>query len=194
MKNGNLHPRLLFARLLILAVQNNILTAQQLQYVAKTVAVLLVVQGCPLSFNSLVETQRACTAADEFNTRTPGCLPMFLHDLVIIPTPKSNLELRSTSIWGNHPHLQAMQLRVPTSIELLKGVVQFSNRVLPRFRLYNHTLLLKTLADAIFQLELVGDYIRLLPLPRVPQTFPDIQHAPGTPPMDAGHPLHSRTT
>jgi hypothetical protein len=28
----------------------------------------------------------------------------------------------------------------------------------------------------------------------VPQTFPDIQHAPGTPPMDAGHPLHSRTT
>ena len=91
-------------------------------------------------------------------------------------------------------NLQAMQLRVATSIELLKGVVQVSNRVLPRFRLYNHTLLLKTLADAIFQLELVGDYIRLLPLPRVPQTFPDIQHAPGTPPMDAGHPLHSRTT
>ena len=60
-------------------------------------------------------------------------------------------------------NLQAMQLRVATSIELLKGVVQVSNRVLPRFRLYNHTLLLKTLADAIFQLELVGTGRRLHP-------------------------------
>ena len=127
-----------------------------------------------------------CTCYKKNRYVTTGCLPVFLHDLVIIPAPDPNKELKSTSIWDNHPHLQVMQLRIPTSIELLREVVQFANRVLPRFRLYDHNMVLRTLADAIFQLQLVCDYVRLLPLPRVPQTTDDIQ--PGTP----GTPLWMR--
>ena len=80
-----------------------------------------------------------------------------------------------------------MQGRVPASLELLKEVKRLCDQVLPRYRLENHHTLLKLFAHAMFQLELVADYIRLLPPPSTPQSFREVQfRAPGTPPLDEG--------
>ena len=65
----------------------------------------------------------------------------------------------------------------------VKQVKFFCDQVLPRHKLENHRALLKMFADAMFQLEPVAEYIRLLPAPSTPQTFPEVQfRAPGTPP------------
>ena len=90
-------------------------------------------------------------------------------------------------MWSNHANLQAMQMRVPASLEQLKELKRFCDQVLLRYKLQNHHTLLKILADAMFELELVADYIRLLPTPREPQSFPEVQfRVPGTPPLDEG--------
>ena len=120
-----LHPRLLFARLFIMSVRNAILTPRQLQYIAKTIEVLFIVQGCPLSFHSLLEIQRACIAADDFNSRQPVGFPNSLHEVITIPAPDNGLQLKSFAVWSNHTNLQAMQMRIPASLELLKELKLF---------------------------------------------------------------------
>jgi hypothetical protein len=89
-------------------------------------------------------------------------------------------------VWTNHVHLQAVQTWVPARLELLKELKRLCDQVLPRYKLENRTLL-RMFADAMFQLELVADYIRLLPTPSTPLSFPEVQfRAPGTPSLNEG--------
>lgn len=158
-----------------MSTRNSIVTPRQLRYIAETIEVLFAVQGFTLSFHSLLEIQRACVAAEGFNNRQPVGFPNHLYDIITSPTPDTRLHLTSFAVWNNHANLQAVQMRVPASLELLKEVKLFCDQVLPRHKLENHRTLLKMFADAMFQLESVAEYIRPLPAPSTPQTFPEVQ-------------------
>ena len=170
-----------------MAARNSIVTPRQLRYIAETIEVLFAVQGFPLSFHSLLEIQRVCVAAEDFINRQPVGFPNHLYDIITSPTPDTGVHLRSSAVWNNHANLQAMQMRVPPSLELPKQVKLFCDQVPPIHKLENHRALLKMFADAMFQLESVAEYIRLLPAPSTPQTFPEVQlRALGTPPPNDG--------
>ena len=154
--------RLLSAQLFTLTVQQNIVTAEQLQYIAKTIAVLLVVQSCPLNFNSLVQIQGTCIIVAEISKQRPGHAPTNVEDLLAILEPNRNLELKSCAVWAHRPHLDKMKVRVPECVESLRRKMPFSSSILPTHKLHSHNALVKTVADVLFQLELWGEYLKLL--------------------------------
>ena len=101
------------ARLFIMSTGNSIVTPRQLRYIAETIEVLFAVQGFTLSFHSLLEIQKACVAAEDFNNRQPVIFPNHLYDIITSPTPDTGLHLKSFAVWNNRANLQAMQMRVP---------------------------------------------------------------------------------
>ena len=101
-EDGTLHPQLFFARLFVMSARNAVVTPRQLRHIAETLEVLFSLQGFTLSFHFLLEIQRACLAAEDFNNRHPVGFPNFMHEIFTIPGPGFGLQLRSFSLWTNH--------------------------------------------------------------------------------------------
>ena len=78
-EDGTLHPQLLFARLFVMSVRNAVVTPRQLRHIAETLEVLFSLQGFTLSFHFLLEIQRACLAAEDFNNQSSSSWFSQLH-------------------------------------------------------------------------------------------------------------------
>jgi hypothetical protein len=75
MINAMLHPRVLFIRMLLLAIQSQVITAPQLMFLAETFAAIFAIQGAPQGFHSIIEVYRACLGAEDCHRRQYGFLP-----------------------------------------------------------------------------------------------------------------------
>ena len=181
-----LHPRILFIRLLLLAIDSEVITGPQLMFLAETFAAIFSIQGAPQGFHSIIEVYRACLGAEDYHRRHRGQLPQHRHEVYIAPAPGQDRAPKSLAVWHNHPFQQSLQTRVPASLEHLRALGRFAEETMPPVLLECQKVVVQSLQDTTFHLQNLADFLNLLPPPVATQTFPSFDRpAPGTPPLDS---------
>ena len=186
MINAMLHPRVLFIRLLLLAIHSEVITGPQLMFLVETFAAFFSIQGAPQGFHSIIEVYRACLGAEDCHSRQRGYLPEQLNEVYLAPTPAQDRAPKSLAVWQNHPFQHSLKTRVPASLEHLRALARFADQTMPPVLLHGHKLLVQSFQDTTFHLQNLADFLNLLPPPTARQTFPSFDRpAPGTPPLDS---------
>ena len=131
MINAMLHPRVLFIRLLLLAIHSEVITGPQLMFLVETFAAFFSIQGAPQGFHSIIEVYRACLGAEDCHSRQRGYLPEQLNEVYLAPTPAQDRAPKSLAVWQNHPFQHSLKTRVPASLEHLRALARFADQTMP---------------------------------------------------------------
>eukprot|EP00435_Cladocopium_sp_Y103_P051538 s1199_g16.t1 len=181
----SMHPRVLFAQLLLLAMMDSTLTAESCYNMVRVLQAILQTLGAPTSLSTTLELFRAAYAAHRIAGRHGFTIPNAIGDLPQPAHPAAGVPFKSFEALIHDAWRTCIQQHLAGILLSLEVLVTKADQIWPANRRYPvQRLVYNSVLDARSQLQNLQLCLQHANPPNHPQLIPEFDGGrPGTPPL-----------